>query len=58
MRKQSRCMVLRGGQRDSGDRSSFPAQIGHSLANNKGFQFAANALLRKLLSPVLFKKAA
>lgn len=57
MRKQSRAMNLRGGERDKTDRSSFPAQLGHSMANDKGWQFHANELLRKLMSPFITKKA-
>lgn len=65
MRKVSQRMVQRGGGRRQDnadgtvtkDRTSQPAQLGHQMANNKGFQFYANHLIQRLVSPFIPKKA-
>lgn len=52
MRKHSKQMATRWG-RTPGDRSNYASQFSHKLANNKGFQLGANALLRGLLKKVI-----
>ena len=49
MRKHNRKMTTRW-PRDNGDRSNTPQQMSHVLANSKGFQLAANSLLRGLIA--------
>lgn len=64
MRKANAFMVQRGGGRSSKDkdgnvvkdRSNFPQTYGHSMANSKGFQYAANWLLQGLMKPFIPKK--
>lgn len=61
MRKASATNVQRGGGRRSKDedgnikvdRSNWPAQYGHHMANHKPFQLAANWLLQGLLKPFM-----
>ncbi len=55
MRKCNSKMAQRWG-RSAGDRSNVPQMMGHQLANDKAFQFAANGLLRSLLAELGFKR--
>lgn len=52
MRKHNRKFAQRW-SRENGDRSNFPQVMAHGVANNKGFQLAANFLLRGLLKRVI-----
>ena len=52
MRKHNKHMATRWG-RTPGDRSNFASSFSHKLANDKGFQFSANTLLRGLLKKVI-----
>lgn len=47
MRKHSKAMATRWGC------SAYAPQFAHKLANDRGFQFSANALLRGLLKKVI-----
>lgn len=51
MRKCNKRFAERFGRTD-GDRTKFPQTMAHSIANNKGFQLHANALLKGLLKRV------
>jgi len=48
MRKHNKQMATRWG-RDPGDRTNFAQGVSHKIANDKGFQLAANSLLGALL---------
>ena len=52
MRKHNKQMATRWG-RTPGDSSNFASSLSHKLANDKGFQLGANALLRGLLKKVI-----
>jgi hypothetical protein len=48
MRKHNIRFAERWG-RAGGDRTNFPQQTAHKIANDKGFQLGANFLIRTLL---------
>lgn len=52
MRKHNKSMAQRSGltENEAKELGVTRQQIGHQLANNKAFQFAANTLLGKLVS--------
>lgn len=52
MRKHNKRFAERWG-RTAGDRTNFPQQMAHKIANDKGFQLGANFLLRGLLKVAL-----
>ena len=48
MRKHNKHFATRWSRAD-GDRSNFPQQMSHKIANDKSFHLGANFLLRKLM---------